>query len=73
MENTTKSKLIQKTIECEKLKAITKSYVYLMDEYRTENEELKSDMRILTQALSVLRKANRVLRITIKNQFQKAY
>ena len=72
MGNTTQSKLIQKTAECEKLKAITKSYVYLMDEYRTENEELKSDIRILVQALSLLRKANRVLRITLKNQLQKA-
>jgi hypothetical protein len=72
MGNTTQSKLIQKAAECEKLKAINKSYVYLMDEYRTENEELKSDIRILVQALSVLRKANRVIRVTLKNQLQKA-
>ena len=69
--DTTKAKLMQKKIECEKLKDINKVYIRIMDEYRIENEELKSDMRILLQALSILRKANRVLRLAFKNQFQK--
>jgi hypothetical protein len=61
-KNTDNSKLMQKSIECEKLRDINNVYIRLMDEYRIENETIKSDNRVLIKALSLLRKDNRILR-----------